>query len=181
MGERIFFPLSSKLIPKGHPPTWNGNGEQKQYAYRQATGIHKTWICYSHEICPKPYFISRSVICITNCNYLKGKKCNSSSCLLFSTTDYYKTGQPSRSPTGVYVAEKGEMNHLRESAQLARRMLDFACALAKPGSTTEEIDILCHEEIIRNGAYPSPINYCGFPKAICTSVNDIVCHGNSIT
>ena len=40
-----------------------------------------------------------------------------------------------------------------------------------------ELDLLCHEEIIKHGAYPSPINYAGFPKAICTSINEVVCHG----
>lgn len=40
-----------------------------------------------------------------------------------------------------------------------------------------DLDILCHEKIVKYGAYPSPINYCGFPKAICTSVNEVVCHG----
>ena len=83
---------------------------------------------------------------------------------------------PENSPPRVYNAE--QIGRARKSAQLARRMLDFACALAlKPGVTTDDIDRLTHEEIIKHGAYPSPINYRGFPKAICTSVNEVVCHG----
>eukprot|EP00607_Mallomonas_marina_P001072 CAMPEP_0182427812 /NCGR_PEP_ID=MMETSP1167-20130531/19990_1 /TAXON_ID=2988 /ORGANISM="Mallomonas Sp, Strain CCMP3275" /LENGTH=246 /DNA_ID=CAMNT_0024610329 /DNA_START=295 /DNA_END=1035 /DNA_ORIENTATION=+ len=66
---------------------------------------------------------------------------------------------------------------MRESAFLARRMLDFACSKVEVGITTDDIDALTHDEIVRNGAYPSPLNYAGFPKSICTSVNEVVCHG----
>ena len=47
----------------------------------------------------------------------------------------------------------------------------------KPGMTTLEINDLCHEFIVKNGAIPAPLNYRGFPKSICTSINDVVCHG----
>jgi methionyl aminopeptidase len=56
-------------------------------------------------------------------------------------------------------------------------------ALCQPGVTTDEIDIACHEESIRRNAYPSPLQYPGggnadpFPKSLCTSVNEIICHG----
>ena len=56
-------------------------------------------------------------------------------------------------------------------------MLDFANSLVQAGISTEEIDILTHKEIVAHGAYPSPVNYNGFPKAICTSVNEVACHG----
>ena len=65
----------------------------------------------------------------------------------------------------------------RRACRLARQMLDLACSLAKPGVTTEAIDVAVHEAIIEAGAYPSPVNYHGFPKAICSSVNEVVCHG----
>jgi len=66
---------------------------------------------------------------------------------------------------------------MKESAVLARRMLDFACSKVEVGITTDEIDALTHEEIVKNGAYPSPLNYAGFPKSVCTSVNEVACHG----
>jgi methionyl aminopeptidase len=43
--------------------------------------------------------------------------------------------------------------------------------------TTDELDAICHEACIRRGAYPSPLNYNGFPKSLCTSVNEVICHG----
>jgi methionyl aminopeptidase len=56
-------------------------------------------------------------------------------------------------------------------------MLDYACTLAVAGATTDDIDRLTHEAIVKAGAYPSPLRYATFPKSICTSVNEIVCHG----
>ncbi|KAL0912384.1 hypothetical protein M5K25_018351 [Dendrobium thyrsiflorum] len=46
-----------------------------------------------------------------------------------------------------------------------------------PGLTTDEIDKAVHQMIINNGAYPSPLGYGGFPKSVCTSVNECICHG----
>ncbi|MTV28990.1 M24 family metallopeptidase, partial [Nitriliruptoraceae bacterium ZYF776] len=49
--------------------------------------------------------------------------------------------------------------------------------LVKPGITTDAIDQEVHQMIIDNGAYPSPLGYGGFPKSVCTSVNECICHG----
>lgn len=49
--------------------------------------------------------------------------------------------------------------------------------LSKVGMTTDEIDFIVHHETIRHNAYPSPLHYGGFPKSVCTSVNNVVCHG----
>lgn len=91
--------------------------------------------------------------------------------------EYYETGMPHRAPNKIMTFSGGELTAMRKSASLARRMLDYACSLVRPGVSTEEIDRRTHEEIVRHGAYPSPINYAGFPKAICTSVNEVCCHG----
>jgi methionyl aminopeptidase len=91
--------------------------------------------------------------------------------------DYHRTGEPGAAPNQVVVYTRSEIDRIRESARLARKMLDFANSLVAPGITTDEIDRLTHDEIVRHGACPSPINYYGFPKAICTSVNEVVCHG----
>lgn len=91
--------------------------------------------------------------------------------------EYWATGKPHTFPPNIRIYKDHEIPKLREAARLARKILDFSLSLAKEGLTTEDIDILAHEEIIKHGAYPSPINYCSFPKAICTSVNEVVCHG----
>ena len=53
----------------------------------------------------------------------------------------------------------------------------MAGAMAKPGVTTDDIDRAVHQMCIDNHAYPSPLNYGRFPKSVCTSVNECICHG----
>mmetsp|Transcript_3541 Transcript_3541/g.327 ORF Transcript_3541/g.327 Transcript_3541/m.327 type:complete len:105 (-) Transcript_3541:445-759(-) len=64
-----------------------------------------------------------------------------------------------------------------DTGKLARGALDLAHSLVKPGVTTDSIDKKVHEFIISNDAYPSPLNYHKFRKSICTSVNEVICHG----
>nr|XP_051215706.1 methionine aminopeptidase 1B, chloroplastic-like isoform X2 [Lolium perenne] len=66
---------------------------------------------------------------------------------------------------------------MRAACKLAARVLNFAGTLVKPSVTTNEIDRAVHHMIVEAGAYPSPLGYGGFPKSICTSVNECVCHG----
>src|SRR5437773_252432 len=66
---------------------------------------------------------------------------------------------------------------MRQAGRLAAATLDFIIPHVRPGVTTEELDRLCHEFIVGHGAIPAPLNYRGFPKSICTSVNHVVCHG----
>ena len=66
---------------------------------------------------------------------------------------------------------------MRESCQLAGNTLVYLSHCLKPGITTEKIDQLAKEYIYDHQAIPAPLNYKGFPKSICTSVNDCICHG----
>ena len=79
---------------------------------------------------------------------------------------------------GYQVQETPEsIAAMRASGLFAARVLDAAGALAKPGVSTDEIDKFVHEMCIQNGAYQSPLTYGGFPKSVCTSVNECICHG----
>lgn len=92
--------------------------------------------------------------------------------------EYAFTAKPHEctdSDTPIY--DPKDYSKLREAGRLARKMLDFANSLVVPGVSTDHIDKLVHDEIVKHGAYPSPLNYAGFPKSICTSVNEVVCHG----
>jgi methionyl aminopeptidase len=66
---------------------------------------------------------------------------------------------------------------MRRAGRLAAEMLDMITPHVKPGVTTGELDRICHEYTLDHGAVPAPLNYRGFPKSICTSINHVVCHG----
>lgn len=61
--------------------------------------------------------------------------------------------------------------------QLAREVLDAGVSVAVAGATTDEIDRVVHEAAVERECYPSPLNYHGFPKSCCTSINEVICHG----
>ena len=66
---------------------------------------------------------------------------------------------------------------MRKAGKLAAETLDFITPHVVPGVTTDELDRLCHSFITGAGAIPAPLNYRGFPRSICTSINHVVCHG----
>ena len=77
----------------------------------------------------------------------------------------------------ISIKNQSEIQLLRTSCQLAAQTLKYLGSQLKIGMSTEEINSLCHQYIISNGAIPSPLNYHGFPKSVCTSVNEVICHG----
>ena len=70
-----------------------------------------------------------------------------------------------------------EFAAMQRAGRLAADTLDFITPQVQAGVTTEELDRLCHDFILEHDAVPAPLNYRGFPKSICTSVNHVVCHG----
>ena len=78
----------------------------------------------------------------------------------------------------VTIKTPEEQDKMRVAGRLAADVLDMIGDYVKPGVTTEELDRVCHDYITDVlGAVPAPLNYRGFPKSICTSVNHVVCHG----
>lgn len=70
-----------------------------------------------------------------------------------------------------------EVEALRVACQMAAETLLLVGEKLRIGMTTEEINQIVHEDTVRRGARPAPLNYRGFPKSVCTSINDVVCHG----
>lgn len=71
-----------------------------------------------------------------------------------------------------------EINKMRVAGQLAASVLDMIEPHVNVGATTDELNSICHEYIVKElNAIPAPLNYRGFPKSICTSINNVVCHG----
>jgi methionyl aminopeptidase len=77
----------------------------------------------------------------------------------------------------ISIKSSREIELMRATCKLASQTLEYIEPFVKPGVSTEELNTLCHEYILKNGAYPSPLNYHGFPKSVCTSLNEVICHG----
>jgi len=95
--------------------------------------------------------------------------------------DYAIDGKPKNKikglPWDVEVQTKEDIERMRIAGRIAREVLDIAVSKAKVGISTDEIDKIVHEETIKRNSYPSPLNYNGFPKSCCTSINEVICHG----
>lgn len=79
--------------------------------------------------------------------------------------------------TGPEVKDAETIERMRVAGRLAARAMAAAAEVIAPGVTTDEIDRVGHEYLLDHGAYPSTLGYRGFPKSLCTSVNEVVCHG----
>ncbi|KAH9818619.1 peptidase M24, structural domain-containing protein [Melampsora americana] len=70
-----------------------------------------------------------------------------------------------------------EIEGMRKVCKLAREVLDLAASHVKPGITTLELDKIVHDACVERDSYPSPLGYMMFPRSVCTSVNEVICHG----
>lgn len=89
---------------------------------------------------------------------------------------YADSGDPGPSVSSL-VRTPAELDAMRRAGALAAEVLIHAGQYVEPGVTTDKIDEVVHNETIRRGAYPSPLNYRGFRKSVCTSINEVICHG----
>jgi len=78
----------------------------------------------------------------------------------------------------VSIKNQSEIEKMRVAGRLAADVLEIIDPHVKPGMTTDELDTICHDYIVgHQSAIPAPLDYHGFPKSICTSINHVVCHG----
>jgi methionyl aminopeptidase len=93
-------------------------------------------------------------------------------------------GRPSYADSGIpedwdepRVKSPEVLERMRRAGAVAAEILRLAGEFVRPGITTDEIDEYVHQLHVERNAYPSPLNYNGFPKSVCTSVNEVICHG----
>ena len=79
--------------------------------------------------------------------------------------------------TASDVKDAETVERIRAAGKIAAGALEAAGAAVAPGVTTDELDQIAHEYMIDHGAYPSTLGYMGYPKSICTSINEVICHG----
>ena len=77
----------------------------------------------------------------------------------------------------ISIKSQREIDIMRESCRLAAKTLNYIETKLEVGMSTDDVNQLCHDFILDHGATPSPLNYNGFPKSVCTSLNEVICHG----
>jgi methionyl aminopeptidase len=78
---------------------------------------------------------------------------------------------------GSEIKDDDTIRRMRAAGRLASQALDVVEAAVAPGVTTDDLDALAHDFLVTNGAYPSTLGYRSYPKSVCTSVNEVICHG----
>jgi methionyl aminopeptidase len=79
--------------------------------------------------------------------------------------------------TGSDVYNAASIELIRESGRIAAQAIEAVGAAIRPGISTNELDLIAHDFIVSHDAYPSTIGYRGYPKSVCTSINEVICHG----
>ncbi len=77
----------------------------------------------------------------------------------------------------IRIKTPEEIEGIRRAGQLVIETLDLVVPHIRPGVTTDEINTIVHDFTVRHGAIPAPLNYRGFPKSVCISINEVICHG----
>ena len=80
-------------------------------------------------------------------------------------------------PSLSLIKSKENIAGIKKSSKLTKKILNYLETYIKPGITTNQINDVVHNMTIDGGAVPAPLNYRGFPKSTCTSINEVVCHG----
>ncbi|MCJ1406799.1 Methionine aminopeptidase 1 [Ptychographa xylographoides] len=96
--------------------------------------------------------------------------------------DYAEDGNPKSERkfvgrNNITILNPKEIEAMRKVSRLGREVLDIIAREIKPGVTTDYLDEVCHKACLERDSYPSPLNYVNFPKSVCTSVNEVICHG----
>ena len=84
---------------------------------------------------------------------------------------------PGAGISAIALHGEADFESMRRAGRLAAETLDFITPYVQPGTTTDELNRLCHDFVAERGATSAPLGYRNFPKSICTSVNHVVCHG----
>ncbi|MGE3328440.1 MAG: type I methionyl aminopeptidase [Acidimicrobiia bacterium] len=140
--------MGSLVIPKSNDVCWCGSGRKYKRCHKPLEGRIMPGVISPYR--PVPPNIERP--------------------------PYADTGVVQRRPENV-IKEGEILERMRTCARLAAEILELAGRMVAPGVTTDAIDAYVHELSIERGGYPSTLNYHGYRKSLCTSVNEIICHG----
>ncbi len=103
----------------------------------------------------------------------KYKKCHLESDIASGSV----SGDTIKPSPGVIIKTEEQIEGIRRSCRLTKEILDMVAGRIRPGIVTNEINEWVHEYTVSRGAVPAPLNYNGFPKSVCVSLNNVICHG----
>jgi methionyl aminopeptidase len=148
-------------LPKGNEPCWCGSGKKYKKCHEEDDGL----------------FLKAEKVKLEKERIRPGRQSPRRVVpAQIPRPDYWETGVPGKG-TGRVVRTEEEVVRMRRACRAAAQILRESGALVRPGISTDEIDAFCHELTIKLGGYPSTLNYRGYPKSLCTSVNEVICHG----
>ena len=136
------------VLPVANDPCWCGSGRKYKRCHKQLDGR-----VVPHAVSPRrevPAHIVRP--------------------------PYAETGKVQRWQESA-VKTPEIIEKMRVAGKMGAEVLKLAGEFVRPGITTDEIDVYVHNLCIERNSYPSPLNYSGYPKSVCTSVNEVICHG----
>jgi methionyl aminopeptidase len=136
------------VLPHANDPCWCGSGRKYKRCHRRSEGRVVQGVVSSMR--PVPPHIARPPYA--------------------DSGEVHDLGEPR-------IKSAETIDKMRVTGKLAAEILRLAGEKAQPGVTTEEIDAYVHQLYIERDSYPSPLNYNGYPKSVCTSVNEVICHG----
>jgi methionyl aminopeptidase len=141
----------NRVLPKANDPCWCGSGRKYKRCHREGEGRIQPGLV--SPIRPVPESIARPEYAAPGSN-----------------------GEPRRWGEPM-VKAPDVLARMKIAGQVAAEVLAETGAAVRPGITTDELDAVCHQACIARGAYPSPLGYRGYPKSVCTSINEVICHG----
>jgi methionyl aminopeptidase len=154
--------LPPAVLPKPNDPCWCGSGTKYKKCHRGADAVE------SRKRGPETHVRGIRPGVISPMRTVP---------VHIGRPDYATSGRPSRVYPPSEVKSPDVIERMRRAGRAAAEVMLATAAHVRPGITTDELDAIAHEEYIKRGGYPSPLNYHGFPKSICTSVNEVICHG----
>ncbi len=153
-------------LPKRNDPCWCASGKKYKKCHLQSDELGKTAPPgHVKNLVRKPTVLAGRVSPMNSVPDHIGRP------------EYAATGAPASDRSSCKKVTDEQIERMRKAGKIAREVLDTVLAHVRPGITTDELDRIAHNRTVELDAYPSPLNYMGFPKSICTSINEVVVHG----
>ena len=162
-------PGGRSVIPRGVRSNRRAPISSSSVRICRLTGGWATWsFCAARPTCPSSATATKYRIC---------ERLTPGACQIETVLDAPRLDHAAFDPMAITILSAPEIERMRRAGRVAAETLAFVGSKLRAGMTTADIDRLVREDTARHGGKPSQLGYKGFPAAVCTSRNDVVCHG----